>query len=1836
MSAARGSTALLALLVLVASLLTGVPSATAAPPPDTGAPTTEDKIEPAVMAALEQEDTTGYWVRVGEVPDTSAAREIADWEERGRYVYETLRDAAEADQRPVRELLEARGVEYEAHWLVNAIFVPEGTADLATDLARAPAVESIIAPTSYTEPDPVTREVDIEAAAAQVEWGIANINADDVWDEYGVTGEGITVANIDSGVDVTHPGLLRHYRGYRPDGSLDHDYNWLDTTGYCGGAPCDSDGHGTHTMGTMVGGDDTDHFGVAPGATWIAANGCCTSDATLIASAEWMLAPTKVNGQDPDPARRPHIINNSWGSRTPSNDPFLEDIQQAWMDAGIFAVWSNGNNGPECETSGSPGSRTLSYSVGAHDVDNLVAEFSSRGPGQDGSVKPDISAPGDEVRSSFPGGGFAIGSGTSMAAPHVSGAVALLWAGSPALIGDIEATRDLLDSTAVDTPDDQCGGTPENNNVYGEGRLDALALLEAGPRGGTLTGTVVDTDGDPVAGADVRATQGDRVRTVTTDGDGGFSMILADGDWELSATAFGYTTATAEVTLVGGETTRQDLTLERLPVFTLTGTVTDAATGEPVYGATVELPGTPLAPARTGVDGRYSIEVPVGDYDVTAALTHCTDPRTTEVTVGADTTVDLALVRTTDTYGYSCALEPAAYVEADQPLGLSPDHPTTAIDLPFPITWYGEVYTEKAYVSVHGHVNFLGEDAQPFAGTIPSTWGVNAAAYPFWRPSKPGEGGGVFTTVTGEAPHRGLVVEYRNMVGQYDDAAPVDFEVTFWEDHSVTFAYRNLDPEDPLELGGNASIGIESADGREGFQYSYYEESLSESDQIRFSYPPSGFVEGTVTSAADGTPVEGATVVARDGSGTALRTMTTGADGAYRTELPIGQWELVTSAFGYVTQTREVTVVDGTVREPIVLEVASTHTITGVVSAAGEPVAGAVVTVEDTPLPSVTTGSDGSYAIPDVPAETYTVTADYPHCAVPQSTEVAVEGPLTQDFDLERVTDEFGYTCDLEPAAYVEVDTPVELSGDEATTSVDLPFPVTLYGVGYSRVHLGTNGEISFVGPRTWFSGSLPNPLAPNGAVYPFWSNLEIQEHGGVYTGVVGEAPNRGFVIEYRDVNLWYGDGTLDFEATLWENGEITFAYRDLDEEPYGHEVGAGATVGLENADGTVAFQYSFNERSLSDDRQIRFSLPANDSVTGRVTDANDGTGIAEAWVVVTDEDGTVVRRMRTAADGSYRTLLFPGSYTVTASRLHHEPSRQEVTVTGSGGVVTLDHELATATLAAELTGSDIVVARNGTAVREVTITNTGSADLEWQLAEVRAGGLPASSEETAETDRLVGPTVQDRRQDLTGTRTQDPTAHTTAGAAVGRRTMTATAEPVRPEVVAEWPAEGVGQGFGVGTTGEAVWVSDLAARRNTEFGPDGTPTGVSHRADWAEFWHADMAPDGDGNVCQLSVGDIGGNNGIHCWDPATGEVVHAVHGLPWGDVSQRGLAYDAAEDIFYVGGWNEGVVYAVAGRSFETPGATLSHCSTADRAIAGLGFDPVRRTLWVATNSETDTIYEIDPLTCSTISALGDPGAQPYSGAGLEVDPNGDLWALDQAEGVVRRIATGSPSLGDVPWLDLSGTSGTVAPGESTTVTVTLEPGDLEPGTYEASLLVSGTAGGSPFVEVPVTMVVSEYLQAVNVGGAGYVDVLGDTWGADRAHTAGSWGHVGRSTTKSTKVAITGTEDDTMFQTRRDGEFGYRFDEAPAGTYRIDLGFASFKPRETPGKQLFDVRVNGTTVLDDHDVIASAGSQAADLQTVTVEHGGGPLVIDLVRVRGPQPLLNALRVTHRGQPDVP
>src|SRR5690606_15813165 len=177
---------------------------------------------------------------------------------------------------------------------------------------------------------------------------IENIRASEAWEAFGTRGEGIVVANIDTGVEFDHPALVNQYRGTQGEGMYDHNYNWFDPSNICGfpsEAPCDNEGHGTHTMGTIVGDDGGDNqIGVAPGAQWIAAKGCedffCSFEA-LLSAGEWILAPTDLNGENPRPDLRPHIVNNSWGGG--AGDEFYRGIVQAWVAAGIFPVFANGN-----------------------------------------------------------------------------------------------------------------------------------------------------------------------------------------------------------------------------------------------------------------------------------------------------------------------------------------------------------------------------------------------------------------------------------------------------------------------------------------------------------------------------------------------------------------------------------------------------------------------------------------------------------------------------------------------------------------------------------------------------------------------------------------------------------------------------------------------------------------------------------------------------------------------------------------------------------------------------------------------------------------------------------------------------------------------------------------------------------------------------------------------------------------------------------------------------------------------------------------------------------------------------------------------------------------------------------------------------------------------------------------------------------------------------------------------------------------------------------------------------------------------------------------------------
>ena len=466
------------------------------------------KIEPKVLTDLKQHGKTTFFVVLTEQANLSQASSITDWNARGEVVVRSLRSVAERTQRPLLAFLANTNVEIVPFWIVNTIKVTTGDEQLIHWLAAMPFVALIKADQLWRipEPQPGLDEPSVQA----VEWGVARVRAPEVWTQFGVRGEGIVIANIDTGVQFDHPALVTQYRGNQGEGVFDHNYNWYDPSRICGTpslVPCDNHGHGTHTMGTAVGDDGgTNQVGVAPEARWIAAKGCETGSCSftaLLASGEWILAPTNLNGQNPRSDLRPHIVNNSWGNPSPS-DPFYRATVQNWRNAGIFPVFSIGNNGATgCGSAGIPGAYPESFGVGATDITDNIAGFSSRGPGIGFGdiVKPNVTAPGVSVRSSHPTNTYLSLSGTSMAAPHVAGVIALLWSGVPELKGDISATESILYESAQFRSSNDCASEGVPNNVYGWGIVDAFAAMErlvsatlvaspdSIPPGGTLTAT---------------------------------------------------------------------------------------------------------------------------------------------------------------------------------------------------------------------------------------------------------------------------------------------------------------------------------------------------------------------------------------------------------------------------------------------------------------------------------------------------------------------------------------------------------------------------------------------------------------------------------------------------------------------------------------------------------------------------------------------------------------------------------------------------------------------------------------------------------------------------------------------------------------------------------------------------------------------------------------------------------------------------------------------------------------------------------------------------------------------------------------------------------------------------------------------------------------------------------------------------------------------------------------------------------------------------------------------------------------------------------------------------
>lgn len=1668
--------ALFATLLVVLLAWTSAPG-TALARSESGTTQSSATVEAGLVERVRSGAVERVVVEFADDADLRAAGRTGDWRRRGQAVVDALTSTAGRSQGGARAAATSAGAVATSYWLTNVLVVEGADAALVDRLARRPEVTRVRAERVFPRVEPV-KPTAVLAAAGTPEWGVAKIGAPQAWDA-GALGQGVVVANIDTGVDYAHPALVRQYRGNLGGGTFSHAYSWWDPTGICGPVPCDNDGHGTHTMGTILGGDGPGAFlrdiGVAPEARWIAAKGCedsSCSERALLSAGQFVLAPTDASGNNPDPSRRPDIVNNSWGGGP--DDPFYAEVVEAWRAAGIIPVFSAGNEGPGCGTGGSPGDYAGAFSVGATDTADRIAPFSSRGPAAD-KVNPDVTAPGVNVVSSVPGGSYLPSSGTSMAAPHVAGALALVLSAQPALRGDVDGATHALRLSALDIPDTTCGGAPggDPNNVYGDGRLDAAAAVTLVRSAGTLTGTITDADtAAPIAGAAVIAHDGNRPFRTTTRADGTYAMLLAAGTYTVTASGFGYASAVAPtVVVVTDETTQQDLALDALPRHRLSGTVRAAEDGSPLAGATVTPIGVPVAPVTTDAAGAYAFDLPLGTYTLRVAAGGCTDTATLEVEiVDAPVTRDIVLARKLDDFGHACRPIALDWVQAPFESSMVGDETLGRFSLPFSFPFYGEDY-DRLWVSDNGYLTFVDpESPWWWPEAIPSRSLPNAAVYALWQDLMIDADAAVRYGTVGTAPDRAFVIQW-DQVRAPGSTRRLDVEVKLWEDGTVDVLYGD---NPTLADGRNAVIGIEDAAGTDALAFGFYEQVAAPNTAWRYEVVPTGVVSGTVTDANDGLPVAGATVTAEPGG----RTATTAADGTYSLRLLPGTYELTVTAPHY----------------------------TAAVSA------GVTVTVD------TVTPVDAALTAPVARLSPLDVSATVPFHTTQQRT-LLLENPGSADLEWELRERELGAPLPALPAlaatrrhadwgpsgirggpragtrqveaAHLDV-----VIDDPAGDSLG-PVDVTRVLGGADDVQLTVALEFSPTTPMDQVGGYVfldVDQDASTGLPPEVLSGLPTQDVGAEYFVDVFDAAFSGEVLVFDE---WFelvaivpatvegqrlsfdfsfeplgGSRSVDIAMVLgdWDrpmdwapdvgHGTITpfldAPWMQLDPStgvlPPGGSVPVTLTLGDPGMQPgsyrgqAVLLSNAPREQGLRTDIALEVPRPASfGGLTGNVVDARTFEPLPATITVHAAWQGAPVDlRVRAARDGTYTILAPAGRWAVDFAHDGHVTQTRMITINAGTTRSDVDAELVPLTPDAWLDpfGIELLVERDGTASATLQLGNAGPVPMAFRVGELEAGGGDEPFGAAAAGAAAAGP----------GVRLQppaDPNARTTEGASAGR----AAAAVVRPQwagdVLAAWPTDIFA--WGVGYSGD-VWIGDPDQRIDVRFSTEGDRL-ADFATPWAAEWGADMAWD-PGRALLWQV-NVGGDNGIYGLDPVTGAVEHTITGTPWGNTSQRGLAYDPDTDTFSIGGWNEGVIYRVAGPSWASPGATLSQCAAEDPSISGLAWNRSFGLLWMATNSEFDDLYLVDPVTCATQAWLPHPEGGGFVGAGLHLDEAGNLWTVSQGSGMAYLVESGLPEFTDVPWLSVSPTSGTVRPDGVRSLRVQVDMTDLPADDYEATVAV-------------------------------------------------------------------------------------------------------------------------------------------------------------------------------------
>ncbi|WP_435348278.1 S8 family serine peptidase [Haloarchaeobius sp. HRN-SO-5] len=513
-------------------------------------------------------------VRLSEAPTSATSGRDA--------TIDTLQRHADRTQQSVLEYAhETEGVSVEnTFWITNAVLLEVDRSEVDLDaIAHVEHVNQLHANFDLSLPEGADARSDpVGGDDYNTTYGLDQVNATEVWDQYGTMGEGAKVAVLDTGVDVGHPDIDL-YTENASDPTYPGGWAEFDDSGnqVPGSEPHDTDTHGTHTSGTVSGGNASgEYIGVAPNVDLmhglvIPAGG--GSFAQVAGGMEWAVQ------EDAD------VVSMSLGA-TGYYTEMIEPIQNA-EDAGTVFAISSGNSGEG--SSSSPGNVWDAVAVGASDVDANVASFSS-GEEVDTSsawgsdapdhwpdtyVVPDVAAPGVAVKSSVPGGGYAEYDGTSMAAPHVAGVVALMEsAAGPGQLTNSQIRTALRDSAWK--PEGEPAG---NDTRYGAGIVDALEATTAVALEQGVNGTVTDASGTPVEGATVSIDGGG---TSTTAADGSYTLLATNGTHDVTADEFGYESQTRTVTVEGDYAVQNFSLNETLDVALVDGQRSAIAAGENV------------------------------------------------------------------------------------------------------------------------------------------------------------------------------------------------------------------------------------------------------------------------------------------------------------------------------------------------------------------------------------------------------------------------------------------------------------------------------------------------------------------------------------------------------------------------------------------------------------------------------------------------------------------------------------------------------------------------------------------------------------------------------------------------------------------------------------------------------------------------------------------------------------------------------------------------------------------------------------------------------------------------------------------------------------------------------------------------------------------------------------------------------------------------------------------------------------------------------------------------------------------------------------------------------